>query len=443
VQKELDVRYTKTTDGLHIAYATIGEGPPDLVVVVGAPTHLQLYYDEPVIRHWYQRMASFCRLVQFDDRGAGMSDPVSTSELPTLEERMDDLRAVLDALEIERVTLFGYIDGGALALLFSATHPERVERLILWSPVAAYAAAPDYPIGIAPGILEEIATRSGEMWRNGETLKMMAPSADGLTRERLQRALANAASPGQVEATVRRMYMSDVRAVLSTISVPTLILHREDSLVPIAMVRYVAEHIHGGRFVTLPGIDAYPFVGDVDASTDEVEEFVTGKRASHDVNRVLATVLFTDIVDSTKRASDLGDRRWREVLDDHDAMVLRQLERFQGRAVKNTGDGFMASFDGPARAMRCACSIRDGARRLGLEIRAGLHTGECEIRGDDLGGIAVHVGARVGALAEPGEVLVSSTVKDLVVGSGIEFSDRGEQALKGVPETWRIFAVEG
>ena len=439
----LDIHYAKTADGVHIAYATMGLGPPDLVLLIGSASHVQVFYGLSEMRHWWERLASFSRLVLIDERGAGMSDPVPFTDLPTLELRMDDLRVVLDALAIERAALCATDDGGPLAMLFAATWPERVDRLIVFDTSAALAVAPDYEIGFAEQQLDRFCASAGDLWGSPLSMKLSAPDLDEASCARFATMSASAASPGQAEAIFRRGCKSDVRPALPTITVPTLVIHRSgDRLYPIAMGRYIADHIEGSIFVELPGRDHFAFLGDVDSFVAEIEEFVTGQRSSYDIDRTLATVLFTDIVGSTQRAVELGDRRWRDLLDEHDGMVRRQLERFRGRAVKSTGDGVLATFDGPARAIRCACAIRDGARRLGLEIRSGLHTGECEVRSDDVSGIAVHTAARVTELAGSGEVLVSSVLPPLVAGSGIDFRDWGEHELKGVPGIWRLFAVE-
>jgi len=444
VEDDLDIRYARTKDGLHIAYATTGQGPPDLLQMRGAPTHIRVNREEPLVLRYQERLASFSRLVLMHDRGSGMSDPVPLPQLPTLEEQMDDVIAVLDALEIERAILLGDEEGGPLAMLFAATHPGRVDRLILYGTYASLTADIDYPIGFPVDLLQLVVTGTAEEWgRSVELPADYAPSADESFRRRVTKTMGSIASPGQAEALIRRSVMSDVRAILSAITVPTLVMHRAgDRVVPVSMGRYIAEHIEGARFVELQGDDHVPIVGDVDSLVGEIEEFVTGVRSSHDTDRTLLTVLFTDIVSSTRRAADMGDRRWRELLDDHDAMVGRQLERFRGRGVKSTGDGFLATFDGPARGIRCAAAVRDGARQLGLEIRAGLHTGECEVRGDDIGGMAVHIAARVGAMAGPGDVLVSGAIPPLVVGSAIVFTDFGEHELKGIPGNWKLYAAE-
>jgi len=444
VDDDLRINYAKSPDGLHIAYGVMGQASPDFLQLVGATTHLRLNHEEPLVRSYHDLLASFVRLIMLDERGAGMSDPLAVSQVPTLEERVDDVLAVLDALGVERATVFGSEDSGPLALLLAATYPERVESLICFGTYAAMTADADYPIGIPIELLEELASATPSVWGTGTVANLCAPSvADERLRERWARYEKSAASPGQAEAVARRMLFSDVRPVLSAITAPTLVIHRTgDRMVPVAMGRYLAEHISGARFVELPGDDHWPFVGDVDSLVAEIEECVTGQRSSHDTDRLLATVLFTDIVDSTKIASEIGDRRWRELLDLHDALVHRQVDRFRGRVIKTTGDGFLSTFDGPVRAMRCACAIRDGAHRIGIEVRAGLHTGEIAVRSEDVAGIAVHIAARVESKAQPGEVLVSSAIPPLVAGSGISFLDRGEHDLKGVPGPWRLLAVE-
>jgi class 3 adenylate cyclase/alpha-beta hydrolase superfamily lysophospholipase len=437
-----ETRYAKSGD-LHIAYQVVGEGPLDLVLVHGWVSHIEHAWDYPPFAHCLMRLASFARLIHFDKRGTGLSDRVA--ELPSLEQRMDDLRAVMDAAGSEQAVLFGYSEGGPMAALFAATYPGRTAALIMYASYARRVRAPDYPWGPTPE--ERLAELDSiEQWwgRPGGQVATRAPSHadDPRYREWFATYLRRSASPGAALALARMNLEIDVRPVLPAIRVPTLILHRVgERELPVAGARYLATWIPGARYVELPGDDHSLWAGDSDAIIDEVEEFVTGVRPAPEPDRVLATVLFTDIVGSTQRAAALGDRRWRELLDAHHAAVRRELARFRGREVKTTGDGFLAAFDGPARAVRCAAAIRDAVRQLGIEIRAGLHTGEVELLGDDVGGIAVHIGARVAAEAGPGEVLVSSTVKDLVAGSGLEFDDRGARALKGVPGEWRLFAV--
>jgi pimeloyl-ACP methyl ester carboxylesterase/class 3 adenylate cyclase len=438
----MDVSYAKSIDGTHVAYATLGDGPPDLLILWAAMSHVRLDYEEPLVRRFYDDLATSCRVVAYDERGFGMSDPIASSETPTYEQRAEDVLAVMDSLGIERASLFGWVDGGPLALYVAATYPERVDRLVLFCSYARLTRDDDYPIGIDPSVVEWSVDH---MKKPGvDRHRPLAPSADDAFLERYDRLMEDSGgSPAREEHQVRRAGASDVRAILSSVSAPTLVLHRSDSLVvPVALGRYLAEHLPHATFVEVPGPDTIVFVGDIEPVIDHIEEFLTGQRSSSRSERMLTTVLFTDIVDSTKQASDLGDHRWRQLLDDHDGMVRRQFERFRGRAIKHTGDGFLGSFDGPARAIHCACAIRDGAGLLGMSIRAGLHTGECEARGDDLSGIAVHIGARVQALAGPGEVFVSSAIPPLVTGSGIEFSERGVYQLKGVPGDWQIFAVD-
>jgi class 3 adenylate cyclase len=381
----------------------------------------------------------------FDKRGTGLSDPIPTSSLPTLEEFMADIPAVLDTVGSERPALIANIGGGILAMPFAAGHPERVSSLILVDCFARFLEAPDFPIGAPTAELAPALDLAEDNTGRGVMVDLFAPSI--ANDERLRRAWAryerSATTPGSTKAIVRLIYESDVRDVLPAIRVPTLVIHRRDAVgFTVAHGRYLAEHIPDARYVELPGSDNLIWAGDLDATVAEIQAFVTGIRPATEPRRVLATVVFTDIVSSTERAAGLGDGRWQALLADHNRVVRRQLDRFGGREIKVVGDGFLATFDGPARAVRCAIAIRDGVRELGLEIRAGVHVGEIEVLPDDIAGLAVHLGARVSALAGPGEVLVSSTVKDLVVGSGLAFDDRGTHELKGVPGEWRLFAVE-
>ena len=430
--------------GVHIAYQVIGEGPFDLVLIPGWVSHVELLWEEPTIARFFRRLASFSRLIVFDKRGTGMSDPVPLTQLPTLEERMDDVRAVMDAAGSERAALFGVSEGGPMAFLFAATYPQRTTALVLYGEYARLAWASDYPIGIPREGFERLLQRIDETWGTGAIFKYWAPDAAG--DERLRQWWAQferrAASPGASMALLRMAYEIDARPILSTVSVPTLVVHRSgDRLVPVEHGRYVAQHIRGARYVELPGRDHTFWTGDAEALLVEVQEFLTGVRPGPEPDRVLATVLFTDIVGSSERAAELGDHRWRDLLESYYAGSRRQLDRFRGREIDTAGDGLFATFDGPARAIRCASAITDAARQLGLGVRAGVHTGECEIIGNKVGGIAVHTGARVAAMAKPGEVLVSQTVKDLVAGSGLRFEERGAHALKGIPGEWRLFAV--
>jgi class 3 adenylate cyclase len=410
-------------------------------------SNIETAWEDPHVSRFLERLASFSRLILFDKRGTGLSDRVSISELPTLEQRMDDVRAVMDAADSERAALFGASEGGVMCTLFAATYPDRTAALVIYGSYAKGTATAEYPHGLAEqeGIEEFIGALT-EVWDDaGGLLNIWAPSAsdDPVTQAAFGRYLRTGASPSAVVALTRMNAAVDIRPILPVIAVPTLVIHRsEDMIVPVEAGRDLAAKIQGAKYVELPGEDHLWFHGDADAILGEVEEFLTGTRAAEIVDRILATVMFTDIVDSTRKAAELGDRRWRDLLARHDTLMRRELERHRGREVKTLGDGFLATFDGPARAIRCACSARDAMRALGVEVRAGLHTGECELIGDDLGGIAVNIGARVGSVAGPGEVLVSRTVTDLVAGSGIEFTERGAHSLKGVPGEWQLYAVK-
>ncbi len=440
---EPETRYAKSGD-VHIAYQVVGDGPIDLVEVPGWLSHLEHSWEEPRFARYLLRLASFSRLIRFDKRGTGLSDRVADSALPTLEQRMDDVRAVLDAVGSERAALYGVSEGGPMSLLFAATYPERTTALVLCAAYAWRGWSPEYPWGRTEEEAKAFVKATEEDYAGLGDLRQRVPGGVGDARFEqwysTWRRLS--ASPGAAAALVRMNAQIDVRAILPTIRVPTLVLHRTgDRVVHVGNGRYLAEHIPGARYVELPGDDHGPPMGDADALLDQIEEFLTGTRHVAEPDRILATVLFTDIVGSTERAAALGDRRWREVLDAHHAAVRRELDRFRGREVHTAGDSFLATFDGPARAVRCAAAVGQAVRPLGLELRAGVHTGEIELMGDDVGGIAVHIGARVAGEAGPGEVLVSSTVKDLVAGSGLEFDERGARILKGVPGEWRLFAV--
>ena len=416
----------------------------DLVYVPGWLSNVELNWEEPTYARFLTRLASFARLILFDKRGTGLSDRVPEQELPTLEQRMDDVRAVLDSVDSERAALFGVSEGGAMSALFSATYPERTSALVMYGSYARRQRTSDYPWGQSAEDLAASLREIEEGWGGPVGRAIRAPSA--AHDQRFMRFwasyLVQSASP-QAALTLARMNAEiDIRPILSAIRVPTLILHREgDRVVGMDDARYLAEQIPSAELVLLAGDDHLPWVGDQDSVLDEVEECLTGIRRGPALDRVLATVLFTDIVDSTKKAAELGDTKWKGLLHAHDERVRTELARFRGVEVKTTGDGFLASFDGPARAVGCAHAIIDGVRNLGIEIRAGCHTGEVELLDGDLGGIAVHIGARVVALAGAGEVLVSSTVKDLVVGSGLTFDDRGLHRLKGVPDEWHLYAV--
>jgi class 3 adenylate cyclase len=436
-------RYAKTDDGIHVAFQVVGQADRDLVLVEGFTSHVELAWEDPHLAHFLERLASFTRLMMFDKRGVGVSDRVAA--VPTLEQRMDDVRAVMDAAGSQQAVLFGVSEGAPLSILFAATYPERTQALVLHGGMARSTWAPDYPW--APpveALLEAIPLVEPDLL-TGEDIEIWAPSLadDERAKAWLGRYRRSAASPGSLAQLFMMFLDVDVRSVLPTIAVPTLVLHRRgDRVVNRRAGQWMAEQIPGSRYVELAGQDHFPWVGDSDAVLDEVEEFLTGVRHANEPDRVLATVLFTDIVGSTEHASALGDHAWRQLLDAHDATVRTHLERHRGKEVKATGDGFLATFDGPARAIRCAVELAIALRPAGIEIRAGLHTGEIEVRGDDVGGIAVHTAARVQSEARPGEVLVSRTVTDLVAGSGIRFVDRGSHVLKGVPGEWQLFAVQ-
>jgi class 3 adenylate cyclase len=421
----------------------VGEGPIDLVFVPGGFSHLDLNWTLPGAAAFFERLASFSRLIHFDTRGTGLSDPVPGPL--TLEERMEDLHAVLDAVGAERVALFGASEGGPMSILFAATHPERTSAIALYGTTPAFLAEDISPRQreAYQGALSEFDVSS---WGEGHSLFLFGPSiaGDARTREEWGAYERASASPAMVRDLSVALAEITVSEVLPVIGAPTLILHRSgDRVIPVEGGRMIAERLPDARYVELPGDDHLPFVGDSDAILDEVERFFTGTLREREPDRALATVLFTDIVSSTERAAELGDRRWRELLERHDADVRAQVEAGGGRVVKSLGDGYLATFDGPARAIRCARALVDGVAPLGLELRAGVHTGECELLGDDVGGMAVHIGARISALAAPGEVLVSSAVRDLVVGSGIEFEDRGAHELKGVPGRWNLLSTSG
>jgi class 3 adenylate cyclase/pimeloyl-ACP methyl ester carboxylesterase len=438
-----ETRYVDS-GGVEIAYQVIGDGPRDLVVVPGFVSNLDMQWADAGVARFNERLASFSRLVMYDKAGTGLSDPVSA--VPTLEQRMEDLHAVLDAAGAGRPVLLGISEGGPMSLLFAATYPERVSGLVLYGTIAA-------------GVLDPLENPSGprwvdwysrvrtavEHWGKGLLVDVFSPTLAGQPAARRlagvnERAMA---SPAMARATWEAMVPIDVRDVLPAISVPTLVLHRIGDAIPIEGARYIAERIPEARLVELPGADHWWWVGDSASILEAIEEFFTGARPERPTDRMLATVLFTDIVGSTERAAELGDSAWRALLEQHNDVTREQVEAFRGREIVSTGDGVLATFDGPARGVRCAQAIVDSVRRFGVDVRAGLHIGECEALGENIGGIAVHIGARVAAAARPGEILVSSTVRDLVAGSGIEFEDAGERELKGVPGSWQLSRVVG
>ena len=439
-----DTRYAKTDDGAYIAYQVVGDGPLDLVFLSLGTSHVELAWELPSFARVFHRLASFSRLIRFDMRGSGLSDPFNLAELPSLEQQAGEMLAVLDAAGSERAAVVANGHPGHLAIFFAATYPKRTSALVLDGCTARLARAADYPWGLPKEVLDRaVAGVTAE--RGAESIRPVAPNAmrDPEFVAQFERYSRSMNSPATARALAEMLVFADVRSALSAVQAPTLVLYRGgDRYAGKPHAVYLAEHISGAKLVEVPGEDNMIFAGDSDADLDEIEEFLTGTRHAVVTDRVLATVLFTDIVGSTEHLAELGDRKWRDLLDAHDRTIRRQLERFRGREVGTTGDGFVATFDGPGRAIECGCAMRDAVRTLGLEIRVGLHTGEIELRADDdVAGVAVHIGARVAQHAGAAEVLVSSTVKDLVAGSGIEFDDRGEHELKGVPGTWRLFSV--
>jgi class 3 adenylate cyclase/predicted alpha/beta hydrolase len=439
--REVETRYADS-DGVSIAYQVHEGGPLDLVFVPGFVSHVELFWDDPAVSRFLRRLNSFARVVIYDKRGQGLSD--RSGSPPTLEQSMDDLKAVIASAGCDRPAIFGISEGGPMSALFAATHPDRVSSLVLYGTYARMLKAPDFPQGIPPEGLERWGEVVKREWGGPVGVSLWAPSAAGdRDFERWwSRLLRYGTSPAGAVSLMDLYREIDVRAVLPAIDLPTLVLQRrDDRIAPVGQGRYLAQAIPGAKYVELEGADHLPVTGDQDALLDEVEEFLVGSRRGSDPERALATVLFTDIVGSTARAARLGDRAWRQLLERHDAVVRRQLATHRGREVKTMGDGFLATFDGPARAIRCAEALQEELAQLGLEVRAGIHTGEVELIGDDVGGMAVNIGARIGALAGPGEVLVSSTVRELVVGSGLEFDERGVETLRGAPGEWRLFAL--
>ncbi|MEY2568285.1 MAG: hypothetical protein QOE35_2814 [Actinomycetota bacterium] len=438
------VQYAKDRD-LHIAYQVWGEGPVDLVLVWGTFSHCELFWEDPPMARFLSELGRFARVVQFDKRGTGMSDAMDG--IPTLEERMDDVRIVMDAVGMERAALFGESEGGPMCCLFTATFPERVSHLVLYAPLAQMLSGGEFTAGFAPEVWPAWLDGMVDAWGTGAMAAVAMPSRSrevfamelGARFERI--ALNRGAFRKLMDANAEIR----IAPVLPAVNAPTLVIHRAgDQLLSIEHGRFLAKRIAGARLVELEGIDHYVAAGDFGPIIRETRAFITGtdSEPEADIDRVLATVLFTDIVRSTETASELGDRRWRQVLDDHDRLISDEVARSRGRLIKTTGDGALATFDGPARAVRCAQSIAVGVRRLGLDVRAGVHTGEVELRGEDVGGIGVHIGARVASAADAGQVLVSRTVVDLVVGSGLHFTDAGIHTLKGVPGEWSLYLAD-
>ncbi len=442
-----ETRYAMSGD-VSIAYQVIGEGPLDLIHVPGWVSNVELAWQIPIQAEFYRRLASFTRLITFDKRGTGLSD--RDVGVPDMETRMDDVRAVMDAAGSARAALFGASEGAPLSILFAATYPERAWALALFNGFARLAWAADYPFGLSEEELARELDNELAAWTDprqmAEMVESVIPAADESSKRALAAAWRQSASPGALRALHRMNVAIDVREAVPSINVPTLVFARaENEVFALSGARFVADHVSGARYLELPGTDHGYAAGDPTPIIEELRDFLTdawnARGWEEEPDRVLATVLFTDIVGSTARAAELGDRGWRELLTEHNQLTRRQLSRFRGREIDTAGDGFFASFDGPARAIRCARAISEQVRELGLEVRAGLHTGECELLDGKVAGIAVSIGARVAAQAQPGEVLVSQTVKDLVAGSGIEFDDRGAAELKGVPGEWRLYAV--
>lgn len=438
-----ETRYARSGD-LSIAYQAFGEGETDLVLAYPFISHLDLGWESPLLARFLRRLGTFARVIQFDRRGVGLSDPAGSA--PTLEERMDDLRAVLDDAGSERAALLGMSEGAASCMLFAAAHPERTSALILWGAMARSTEADDYHWASSKEAnLESMRELIAPQWGQGSTIEIFSPSlADNPQARDLQaRYERQAASPMRAWELLEMFLDLDVRDILPSIHTPTMVMHRRsDHAVPIGAARWLAEQIEGSAFVEYEGVDHFPWVGEnSDEVLDRIEEFITGVRPAPTPERILATVLFTDIVDSTRKASELGDRRWKALLSEHQVLVRRHLGWCEGREIKTTGDGFLATFDGPTRAVECAAAIAADSSIPGIEVRAGVHTGELELMGDDVGGIAVHVAARVCGLAGAGEVLASRTVRDLAAGSGIDFADFGRHRLKGVPDEWELYEV--
>ena len=438
-------RYARNGD-INIAYHVVGDGPIDLVYIPAWASHGEAMWDIPRYARFLERIAAFSRLVVIDKRGTGASDRVVDNM--STDEQVNDVQAVMDEIGIERTAVFGAQEGGAIGLLYAATFPERTTALVTFGTWPRFLAAPDYPFGVRPDLLEKTLELMESAWSDPEFNKQYAiqfnPSLahDHETLDGLLRMARFGGTPAGTTAMMRWYTATDLRSVLPTISCPTLVTHREhDAITSPLHGKYLSENVTGSRYLPLPGADILLPAGDIDVLLDEMQEFLTGSREVPFHERALATVLFTDFVDSTKRAAELGDHSWRELLDRHDSIVRARLDRFSGRLIRNTGDGILATFDGPARAIRCARELRDEVSGLGLDIRAGVHIGEVEVRGPELSGIAMNIGARVMESASGGEVLVSQTVKDIVAGSGIEFLDRGSHELKGVPGEWHLYAV--
>jgi len=434
--------YARSGD-VNIAYQVVGEGPRDLVFVPGWISNVEVFWEEPVVVRFFERLASFARLIPLNNRGTGLSDRWTV--MPCSRVARADGRAVMDAVGSAQAAVFGYSEGGQMCALFAASHRDRTSALIMHGSYARMLVAPDYPWGRSPTRMEQRIEEYLRDWAPASDIDLRAPTmaGDARFREWWTRFLRHGASPAAAVALLRMNGQIDIRHVLPWIRVPTLVMHPVgDKTIDVGAGRALAAAIRGAKYVELPGQDHLPFCDDADTVLDEVEAFITGVRRGPEPDRVLATVMFTDVVDATRKAIELGDHRWRDLLTAFQGVARDQVARFRGREIDTAGDGLLAAFDGPARAVRAATGVAAEVRRLGLEVRTGVHTGECQLMGAKLGGVAVHIGARIAALAKAGEVLVSSTVRDLVAGSGLRFTDRGVHTLKGVPDDWHIFAVD-
>lgn len=436
-----DTRYADS-GGVSIAYQVVGDGPIDVVMVPGFGSHLERAWELPRLAHFYHRLSSFARLILLDKRGTGLSDRVSPEALPGIEQRKDDLMAVMDEVGVERASLIGHSDGGPLAILVAATYPGRVENLVLINTYAKRVSSLDHTPALSPEFFEDFATQVAEHWGGPIAVDLLAPGSDAEFQRWWAATLRGSMSPAAARAMVAMNAAIDVREALPAIHVPTLVIHRTgDGATPVAGGRFIAEQIEGADFLELPGADHFPWMGDVEPVLGAIEEFVTGARPGAAPSQVLASMLFTDIVSSTERAARLGDREWGSLLKTHDGIVASEVSRHGGREVKHTGDGSLSVFEGPARAARCWLSIASRVEEIGIAIRGGLHTSEVEVVDGDVRGLGVHIAARLMGLASPGELIVSSVGRDLAMGSGLEFTERGGHKLKGVPGEWLVYSV--
>jgi pimeloyl-ACP methyl ester carboxylesterase/class 3 adenylate cyclase len=436
-----EIRYA-VSDGASIAYQVVGDGPIDLVMIPGFGSHLERAWELPRLAHFYHRLSSFSRLILLDKRGTGLSDRVAPDALPGIEQRKDDLKAVMDEIGSERASLIGHSDGGPLALLFAAIYPDRVENLVLVNTYAKRVSSPDHADALSPEFYAGFAAQVAEHWGEPIAVDLLAPRADAEFHRWWAATLRASMSPAAARAMVAMNTAIDVREALPAIHVPTLVIHRTgDAATPVEGGQFIADHIDGARLLELPGEDHFPWLGDSEPLLDAIEEFVTGERSGSAASQVLASMLFTDIVSSTEKAAALGDREWTSLLKTHDGIVASEVARHGGREVKHTGDGSLSVFEGPARAARCWLSIARRVGEVGISLRGGLHTSEVEVVDGDLRGLGVHIAARLMGFASPGEMIVSSVVRDLSMGSGLEFVDRGRHEIKGVPGEWQLFGL--